>query len=362
MFAAETTQIETAATGDEQSHMTKQIAAAEKSHQVPTQEGAVGQAPLRAADSPGVAAPADEPSEMGGVRLRRAEQRVADAIARQVAREQQAVAERVVESTVPTPHALEQARRSRAREVLRQALHDGSNTEVAQLDDQTDAAAFAEYLRRGNTGKMVLKVLVPVHTGVRVVQISDGVDVRLVADLPNTRWNGSFVVSNGGVLTLQQLRFEGHFAHRQGSVASNNGTMVVVGCTFLSSVSLGVGGVLVNREGGVMYIRDSYFQGNRAMFGGAVFNFNGDLFIEGSTFRGNHAETAGGAVALGPHAQLSIVSCDFIQNSVGTDGDTDAQPGAAVIWSLHPVANCANGTSTCWGNELDVDIWALQEG
>ena len=48
-----------------------------------------------------------------------------------------------------------------------------------------------------------------------------------------------------------------------------------------------------------MLIKDSRFEANRAMFGGAVFNFNGDLFIEDSTFRDNRAETAGGAIALG---------------------------------------------------------------
>ncbi len=282
-------------------------------------------------------------------------QRVADAVAQQVGRGQKAP---VVPLKVSTPNVHEHARRSRARKLTSRALYDGHNAEIAQLDDQQDAAAFAEYLRRGNTGKIVLKVLVPVLNGVNVVQISSGVDIKLNGYLPDTRWNGSFVVSNGGALTLQQLRFEDHFAQRQGSVASNNGTMTVVGCTFLTCVSMGVGGVLVNREGGAMFITDSRFEGNRAMFGGAVFNFNGDLFIEGSMFRDNHAETAGGAVALGPHAQLSIVSCDFIQNRAGPDGDTGAQLGAAVIWSSHPTANCANGTSTCWDNGLNMDIWA----
>lgn len=285
-------------------------------------------------------------------RHHRAKQHIAEAIAQQVLHKNKPFNGPVT----PTVDAHEYARRNWARELARQALRD-EGAEIAQLDDQRDAAAFAEYLRRGNTGKLVLKVLIPMLEGIKELQIDAHVDVRLKGELPDTRWNGTFMVSNGGALTLHQLLFEDHFAQRQGSVASNNGTMTIVSCSFLSSVSMGVGGVLVNRESGVMLIRESRFESNRAMFGGAVFNFNGDLFIENTTFRGNHAQTAGGAVALGPHAQLSIVSCDFIQNSAGTDGDTDTQLGAAVIWSSHPAANCASGTSACWDNGLNLAVW-----
>ena len=45
-----------------------------------------------------------------------------------------------------------------------------------------------------------------------------------------------------------------------------------------------------------MVVHSSHFGANRAMFGGAIFNFNGDLYIESSTFDDNHAESAGGAV------------------------------------------------------------------
>ncbi len=338
---------------DEQNHLAKQISEV-GGDQAHTKKHLVEHAPMAATDPSGAAVPV-EPSKDPDTMQHRAQERVANAVAEQVAREQKTSA---VQSVGSTPNVHEHARRSRARKMTSRALYDGNGAEVAQLDDQQDAAAFAEYLRRGNTGKMVLKVLVPVLNGVNVVQISSGVDIRLAAALPDTRWNGSFVVSSGGALTLQQLRFEDHFAQRQGSVASNNGTMTVVGCTFLTCESMGVGGVLVNREGGVMFIKDSRFEANKAMFGGAVFNFNGDLFVEDSTFRGNRAETAGGAIALGPHAQLSIVSSNFIQNRAGADGDTGAQLGAAVIWSSHPTANCANGTSACWDNGLNLDVWA----
>jgi hypothetical protein len=288
----------------------------------------------------------------------RAQRQVAEAIANQVQPKQVEQVQQVqIEEPEPAaPSVEEQARRIRARGMVQQALRDGSGAEVAQLDDQQDAAAFAEYLRRGNTGAMVLVVLVPVFSGVNSVTINAGVDVRLTAELPDTRWNGTFTIDNGGALALHQLRFQDHFAERQGSVASNNGTLVVAKCAFLSSVSLGVGGALVNRESGVMVISDSHFQMNQAMFGGAVFNFNGDLYIEASVFRDNHAETAGGAVALGPHALLSIVDCDFVANAAGLDGDTGEQLGAAIIWSMHSNANCANGTSACWGNDLSVTL------
>ena len=59
---------------------------------------------------------------------------------------------------------------------------------------------------------------------------------------------------------------------------------------------------------------------------------------------------------IDPHAVLSIVACDFVANAAGLDGDTGEQLGAAIIWSMHQNANCANGTSACWGNDLGVTL------
>ena len=46
-------------------------------------------------------------------------------------------------------------------------------------------------------------------------------------------------------------------------------------CLFAESRSGGVGGAIVNRELGTMYINASVFEANSAMFGGAIFNYNG---------------------------------------------------------------------------------------
>ena len=158
--------------------------------------------------------------------------------------------------------------------------------------------------------------MIPVLSGVSSLSIDEGADVKLDAPA-ETAWNGTFSamqtnlacllpfrsylppwpgVSHGGALTLRRLRFEDQVAPRQGAVAANNGTMVVAGCAFVQCSSLGVGGALVNREGGLLLIqsappplssssspydddvgvrRESRFEGNRAVFGGALFNFNG---------------------------------------------------------------------------------------
>ena len=163
-------------------------------------------------------------------------------------------------------------------------------------------------------------------SGVSSLSIDEGADVKLDAPA-ETAWNGTFSamqtnlacllpfrsyllpwsgVSHGGALTLRRLRFEDQVAPRQGAVAANNGTMVVAGCAFVQCSSLGVGGALVNREGGLLLIqsapppsssssspydddvgvrRESRFEGNRAVFGGALFNFNGALGLPQSTPR-----------------------------------------------------------------------------
>ena len=72
----------------------------------------------------------------------------------------------------------------------------------------------------------------------------------------------------------------------------------------------------MNREGGVMLIKDSRFEANSMPV--SCSSINGDLFI-GLNVWGNRAEHIY-EHRLGPHAQLTIVRCDFIQNRAGADG------------------------------------------
>ena len=101
-------------------------------------------------------------------------------------------------------------RRTRASNLIQSVLvnthqNDDDGAELAVVKTTLDAVAFVEYLKRGNTGKMVLKVFIPVLSGVGIVTIGTGVDVKLTAEVADTRWNGTFAVNDGGTLALHRL-------------------------------------------------------------------------------------------------------------------------------------------------------------
>eukprot|EP01047_Picozoa_sp_COSAG01_P021761 COSAG01_NODE_1272_length_10952_cov_8.029301_5_plen_251_part_00 len=245
-----------------------------------------------------------------------------------------------------------------------------------------DVVASAEYLRRGAQGRIVLRlerglpVDGPGHASVGPLAIDEGVDLKISAEVPRTRWNGTFAVRHGGKLAFERLYFASHFAAKQGAVVTNNGSMVVSECLFENSRSLGVGGAIVNREAGELFIRSTIFRRNSAMFGGALFNYNGQVIIEKSTFQENRAQTAGGAIAMGPASVLIVVETDFVNNIAageignsvkhrrgrGADVISTEPMGDAVIWSSHQATagdgsiSCANGTSLCWNNARDLTL------
>ena len=86
------------------------------------------------------------------------------------------------------------------------------------------------------------------------------------------------------------------------------------------------------------------------MFGGALFNYNGDVVIKYSHFISNEAEQAGGAIACGPKSNLVVVESMFDGNKAPNG------LGNAIIWSAHRPANCANKTSACWANAAMLNI------
>lgn len=82
--------------------------------------------------------------------------------------------------------------------------------------------------------------------------------------------------------------------------------MTVTG-TFSGNEATGKGGAIYNdgtldqagKKGGIMTITDATFDGNKADFGGAIFN-TGTLTINGGSFEGNTATKAAGAIYTPP--------------------------------------------------------------
>eukprot|EP01052_Picozoa_sp_SAG31_P048034 SAG31_NODE_9868_length_1219_cov_0.992857_2_plen_194_part_01 len=187
-------------------------------------------------------------------------------------------------------------------------------------------------------------------------EVHSGQEIHISAGSVPRNWNGTFATEVNSMLTLHALKFTDLFSPRFGAVAINNGSMVMVSCHVLRATTRGTGGALVNRPGASLVIRDTVFEENKAMFGGAVFNHDGNIHIEDSRFIGNLALKAGGAVAAGKMSALTIVNTDFIDNKSNGDGKATDSLGDAIIWAGHDPTNCAQNTSHCWSNKLRLNL------
>ena len=108
----------------------------------------------------------------------------------------------------------------------------------------------------------------------------------------------------------------------QGAAVRNYGELHFDGCTFSRNHSGDRGGAIFNSsEPGVeVTIKNCLFEDNEAKWGGAIFNdvTSGHIQIEGTTFVGNKAHKAGGAIRN--LANITIVDSVFLNNH-GPDVD-----------------------------------------
>ncbi len=131
-------------------------------------------------------------------------------------------------------------------------------------------------------------------------------------------YNGAiFFVSSGGELTLKNIVVDGGAEIGSGSsltntgndayaaIVANHGKLSVSGSSGFENgfIADDYGNSSADRSGGALYngvsgnatIKDAYFDGNYAYFGGAI-NNSGDLKLEGCEITGNYAGSEGGAI------------------------------------------------------------------
>lgn len=173
--------------------------------------------------------------------------------------------------------------------------------------------------------------------------------------------------THGPKVRFQGLAFEGAATDggRYDSDRSNDGAIQiegeytrveVIGCTFRNNRAVG-GGAIYGR-GGTLYVRNTLFQSNRSLYGGAVDVSDMDVTFKACSFKDNTASTGdtmgrGGALFVGgfvdgTHDKLTIEGCSFTNNSANLHG------GALCVNSVVRDATITNTTFT--GN------WVLQKG
>jgi predicted outer membrane repeat protein len=208
----------------------------------------------------------------------------------------------------------------------------------------------------------------------------------LDASTPEFRF---FFITEDGWLSLKRLTLTHGRGQSGGAIYVDGGYLFIYSSSFIDNDALfqGHGGAIFN-DGKMEIVRDTWFENNRAMVGGAIatglmldesqsiedctFVENngswgggavyrnggtGEVILKGSTFQGN-SSNRGGAVYIGDKLLiLTIENSEFIENGGGTTcGAVLSEDGAINVDKSYFEGNEAfNGGALCsWGGDLSV--------
>ncbi|WP_240937748.1 beta strand repeat-containing protein, partial [Desulfovibrio piger] len=180
--------------------------------------------------------------------------------------------------------------------------------------------------------------------------------------IANTTFKNNTSGTNGGAIATRQAKdannsaakldiaatFIGNKAQQGGAIYNSfytdnglgKGAGVTVTGTFSVNEATGKGGAIYNDgtldqnstkpSGGIMTITDATFDGNKADFGGAIFN-TGTLTINRGSFEGNTAKSAAGAIYNNAGATLMVDGVTFASNSSAIAGAINNNDGTVTI-------------------------------
>ena len=183
--------------------------------------------------------------------------------------------------------------------------------------------------------------------------------------IANTTFKNNTSGTNGGAIATRQAihadnsaakldiaaTFIGNKAQQGGAIYNSfytdnglgKGAGVTVTGTFSGNEATSKGGAIyndgtldknsTNPSGGIMTITDATFDGNKANYGGAIFN-TGKMTVNGGGFEGNTAAKAAGAIYNAAGATLTV------------DGVTFANNSSAKAGAINSMAGKNNGTTT----------------
>lgn len=140
---------------------------------------------------------------------------------------------------------------------------------------------------------------------------------------------GVYAVKAGGPTRLDHVSIE----ETQGVAFFYWGPLATLNeCQF----SLNLGGAIENSsftvparpDSGILRVRRTLFQGNRATLGGGIRAVSGTVDLDGVTFAGNHSTNSGGAISIFGASSLRAVNTTF-------SGNTADESGGAVFFVGH---------------------------
>lgn len=126
-------------------------------------------------------------------------------------------------------------------------------------------------------------------------------------------------IANLGQLMLADSTLTNNWAAFGGVIANREGGLVTLsGSSFTQNIATDTGGAVENSDLGALDVTDSIFSANSANKGGAIWN-RGPSTISNSALNGNSANWWGGAIAKGL-ATMTIAGSTLSENWSGTSG------------------------------------------
>jgi trimeric autotransporter adhesin len=142
-----------------------------------------------------------------------------------------------------------------------------------------------------------------------------------------------------GFINVDDSSFTSNHAKSNGGAIFNYGHLSVRGCVFSDNTASKDGGAIYNNMINHLFVTDSTFNYNTALYGGAIYNSKeGPLDVNGCSFNGNKAGLDGGAIHNFDGGSLTVKSSNFTSNS--------AYGGAAI----HNTSNLIVSICTFTGN------------
>ncbi len=136
-------------------------------------------------------------------------------------------------------------------------------------------------------------------------------------------------INNLGTLTLTNCAFENNHATTNGGAVYSQNEVNIQGCQFNSNYAgSGIAGGAVYIQDGDASITNSQFNGNHAEWdGGAIYINRGNVYISNCQFNGNYADEEGGAIWN--RGDLTVTDSLFTGNYV--NGGKDPGMGGAIF-------------------------------
>jgi CSLREA domain-containing protein len=239
---------------------------------------------------------------------------------------------------------------------LREAIR-AANTNSA-VDGCTAGSATRRDAIRFSLGKQATIVLaskLPTITDASALTIDGGRNSRIVVS-----GDGKvrvFSVSKDAKLTLANLTLADGFADTfnggtstrgipGGAIANRGGAVKVTHSTFSGNSAVIAGGAIANIEGGTLRVIDSTFYANASTFGGAIVN-EARLEVSYSTFSANYAEFYGAILNANNRAATMSISSTVLADNINDNV-------VNVCTGLPPDERC-RGTITDGGYNISDD-------